>query len=129
MKRIYSHEQAGNPLLVLRRAGYSPFRDPQSGEESFVLRTGAGFYPRFHLYVENVKGGISFNLHLDQKKASYGSGPAHAGEYEGQAVEREMARIDGWVKAAERETKIPPAEDESSHIKKHSWWRRLFFGG
>lgn len=136
MKRLYTLEQVPNPLLVLRRAGYSPFRDPQSGEESFILRLTSEFYPRFHLYVEDTPGGISFNLHLDQKKPSYGSGPAHAGEYEGSAIEREMERIDGWVRAVSKEHETPKLhnvdvalEHEEKVKKKDSWWRRMLFGG
>jgi hypothetical protein len=98
MKRAYSSEIVQNPLAVLRKAGYAPFRDPQTGDESFIIRLTPEFYPRFHLYVENNPPTVSFNLHLDQKKPSYGQGHAHSGEYEGSTVEKEMERIDGWVK-------------------------------
>ena len=99
MKVTYDAATVPNPLLVLRRAGYAAFRDPVTHEESFVLRLSADFYPRFHLYVDETVGGdVVFSLHLDQKKPSYGSGPAHGGEYSGSTIEREMQRIDGWVK-------------------------------
>lgn len=99
MKRIYRQQDIPNPLDVLRKAGYSYFVDPKTNEESFVLRLTAGFYPRFHLYLEFERNTISFNLHLDQKKASYKGTSAHAGEYDGPAVEREMQRIEGWILA------------------------------
>jgi hypothetical protein len=134
MKREYTFEQVPNPLNVLRKAGYSPFRDPQSGDESFILRLTSEFYPRFHLYVEDKKGAVSFNLHLDQKKPSYGDSHAHAGEYEGSTVEREMDRIDSWVKAAASAISDPlkeanvPKEDEREEVKKPTWWQKMFFG-
>ena len=34
-----------------------------------------------------------FNLHLDQKKPIYKGAPAHAGEYEGEIIEKEAERI------------------------------------
>ncbi|MFA5946692.1 MAG: hypothetical protein WC813_01570 [Patescibacteria group bacterium] len=97
MKKAYPATVVQNPLAVLRKAGYSPFRDPQTGEESFVIRLTPEFYPRFHLYVEGDASSVSFNLHLDQKKPSYGEGHAHSGEYDGPTIEKEMARINGWV--------------------------------
>ena len=114
MKKAYPQELVPNPLSVLRRAGYSPFRDPQTGDESFIIRLTPEFYPRFHLYVEHSGSNVSFNLHLDQKKPSYGEGHAHSGEYEGATIEKEMARIDSWVRAsthgqAEEKPKAPAA--------------------
>lgn len=137
MKQIYPIEILSNPLLVLRKAGYSAFRDPQTGDESFVVRLTAEFYPRFHLYVEHASKNVSLNLHLDQKKPSYGSGHAHGGEYEGSTIEREMERIDGWVKAIANEQHHEQQIDTSSDskaanrlkTKKEPWWIRLFFGG
>lgn len=87
----------GNPLEALRRAGYFPFRDPKSGEESFVCRLGADFYPRFHLYLAERGDVLTFSLHLDQKHASYGGSHLHNGEYEGEHIEQEMERIRGWI--------------------------------
>ena len=81
----------------LRKAGYAFFRDPNSGEESFVCRLGPDFYPRFHLYVEKQKEGSVISLHLDQKQTSYGTGHLHNGEYEGEHIEQEFRRITGWI--------------------------------
>lgn len=97
MKVAYDKTVLRNPLAVLRKAGYSHFVDPNTGGESFVLRLTSEFYPRFHLYVEEKHDEITFNLHLDQKKPSYGTSHAHSGEYEGPTIEKEMRRIDGWV--------------------------------
>jgi hypothetical protein len=87
----------GNPLEALRRAGYFPFRDPKSGEESFACRLGADFYPRFHLYLKEQNDMVTFSLHLDQKQASYGGSHMHNGEYDGEVIEKELGRIRGWI--------------------------------
>ncbi len=99
MKVTYDTSVLQNPLVVLRKAGYSSFTDPNTGEESFILRLTAEFYPRFHLYVEAHQNEITLNLHLDQKKPSYGTHHAHSGEYDGSTIEKEMRRIDRWVRA------------------------------
>ena len=41
---------------------------------------------------------MEIDLHLDQKKPQYKGARAHNGEYDGPVVEREIARIAGWVK-------------------------------
>lgn len=126
MKVAYDANVVPNPLLVLRQAGYAPFRDPVTGDESFIIRLTSEFYPRFHLYVEEKGSEVIFSLHLDQKKPSYGSGPAHGGEYEGSTVEREMRRIDSWVQATKDEMIDEPAHAEVKHADKKSWWKKMF---
>jgi hypothetical protein len=102
MQWSYPADYLVNPTNILRKAGYSPFRDPKTGEESFILRLGPDFYPRFHLYLEEQGDQINLNLHLDQKQPSYSSGPKHAGEYSGPTVEKEKQRLDGWVRSINR---------------------------
>lgn len=87
MKIFLSANQ--NHLEIIRRCGYGLIRDGRRGQVSFVRRLGRDFYPRFHLYLE--KGQL--NLHLDQKRPSYQGVAAHSGEYQGEVVEREAARI------------------------------------
>jgi len=111
MKLIYQAAQINNPLEILRKAGYSHFIDPQTNQESYVLRLTAGYYPRFHLYLESENGKISFNLHLDQKKASYSGTSAHAGEYDGPTVEKEIDRLEKWIFAL---TQAKPLTDQQS---------------
>ncbi len=127
MKKSYPIDQVTNTLTILRKAGYSPFRDPQTGEESFIVRLTPEFYPRFHLYVEQAGSHISFNLHLDQKKASYGTNHAHSGEYDGPTIEKEMARIDGWVKSENRQSSVISSQSEKADgPTKKSWLAKLF---
>jgi hypothetical protein len=118
MKRTYPISLISNPLEVLRKAGYSYFKDPQSGEESFIIRLTPEFYPRFHLYVEGSHEDVTFSLHLDQKKASYGDGAQHSGEYEGPVIEKEMKRIDGWVQAVSRQNSGNTAEHDIDNRNK-----------
>lgn len=122
MKVLYEKNVLHNPLEVLRRAGYSAFTDPRTGEESFILRMTPEFYPRFHVYVEDRGNDVTINLHLDQKKPSYGTNHAHSGEYDGKTVENEMHRIDGWVKKIRADAK-KPEEGEGDLLPKRPWWK------
>ncbi len=98
MKLIYRENDLINPLPVLRKAGYSHFTDPKTKKESYVLRTGPDYYPRFHLYiVQRNDEKTELDLHLDQKKPQYAGAHAHNAEYDGPTVEKEMRRIAQWV--------------------------------
>jgi len=79
--------------VLMRRIGYGLIHDRHSGHYSYVRRMGIVHYPRFHVYIE----GDTVNLHLDQKQASYESGPMHAGEYDGPTVEAEAERIKSLI--------------------------------
>ncbi len=78
---------------MIQRAGYHEHRDPRTGERSFSRRLGTYHYPRFHLYIEERASDVIYNLHLDQKQASYAGSHMHAGEYDGEMVEREAVRL------------------------------------
>ena len=128
MDLLYPSPSLQRPAQALRSAGYFPFTDKISGESSFVLRLGPDFYPRFHVYISERAGEIRISLHLDQKQPSYGSGRAHAGEYDGATVEKEMKRIDGWVRQ-----EIMISQGDTNNIKTsesvtpaRSWWKKLF---
>ncbi|KKR49281.1 MAG: hypothetical protein UT86_C0001G0253 [Candidatus Magasanikbacteria bacterium GW2011_GWC2_40_17] len=82
----------------LRRCGYAAFEDPGTGESSFVRRLTTEFYPRFHVYAKEDDDKLEINLHLDQKKPSYGEGShAHSGEYDGELVETEGLRLQNEI--------------------------------
>ncbi len=81
-----------NLLVAARRAGYSPQKTTEAGEAAFIRPIQRDF-PRFHLYIREGIEEFNFNLHLDQKKPSYGRETAHSGEYEGELVTEESARI------------------------------------
>ena len=82
-----------NILNLVRRIGYRPIGNKYEGELNCVRPVQAGDYPRFHLYIKQGQNAFIFNLHLDQKKPSYGTVAAHSGEYEGLVIEAETHRI------------------------------------
>ncbi|MGE5426117.1 MAG: hypothetical protein ACM3PZ_03520 [Bacillota bacterium] len=145
MKLKISHNQLQGmpPAQWLRRTGYTFLTDRHSGQESFVRRLGGDFYPRFHLYIQEVPGSeeVFFNLHLDQKKASYAGITRHSGEYEGELVEQEVARLRSYLspraEVARPETQSQAPRDvleslrpqeliERPPEKKLPWWKRIF---
>lgn len=94
MKLIIKKEETeDNSANLARACGYGHIIDRRTGKESYVRRPGRLHYPRFHLYIRDNKETIEFDLHLDQKQASYPGAHAHNAEYEGTAVEKEMERI------------------------------------
>jgi len=98
MKIKISKQQVKDPLVFLRRCGYGFLKDRRTGKESFVKRIHGDLYPRFHLYVEDRGQEWDFNLHLDQKAPIYRGATAHAGDYDGPAVENEVNRINNFLK-------------------------------
>jgi len=86
-----------NAYNLMRKAGYHfQGKETEAGELTFT-RPPRG-YPRFHLYLKIEKDNLIFNLHLDQKKPIYKGAPAHAGEYDGEVVEKEAERIKQFIK-------------------------------
>ena len=82
------------PQVAINRCGYATFRDPRTGEQSFVRRPGSYFSPRFHVYLEwSSNQTVIISLHLDQKQPTYQRGHAHSGEYNGETVRAEAQRI------------------------------------
>lgn len=82
-----------NIAHFMRDLGYLHIHDRISGKNSFVKKLRMGQYPRLHAYIKEVEGSFILNLHLDQKKPSYGNAHAHSGEYTGPVVEEEVERI------------------------------------
>ena len=69
-----------------------------SAEASCMRRIAGHDYPRYHAYVKKEDTTLIVNLHIDQKKPSYGGADhAHNGEYDGELVEREADRIRGFT--------------------------------
>jgi len=83
-----------SPINLMRRAGYSfAGRDERTGEEGFARRLSSGDYPKFHAFVKRDGDFVFVNLHLDQKRPSYGSHTAHSGEYEDNELLEKEAQI------------------------------------
>ena len=125
------------PEMFLREAGYTYLEDRKTGNESFVRSFNRGYYPRFHLYLEQQRGQVILNLHLDQKQASYAGAHAHNAEYDGELVETELARIKSLVthdrepialKSIDVLDKIRPKQFTPTvkRVEKISWWKKLF---
>lgn len=88
--------------MWLRRAGYAFIPEREDGQPSFARRLSRDFYPRFHVYFVEApdgKGGalVTFSLHLDQKRPGYEGYHRHNAEYDGEVVEREMARLESLL--------------------------------
>ena len=82
-----------NLTTLMRDVGYRPQRVTPEGELSAVRPLGAD-YPRFHIYSKEENNEIIINLHLDQRRPSYGGGShAHSGDYDSEVVRDEAARI------------------------------------
>lgn len=79
-----------NPVSLLRRAGYT-FQHQEHDEMSFVRVFAQSGYPRFHCYARVTGTDLHLNLHLDQKKHTYGAETRHHGEYEDSGAVREEA--------------------------------------
>lgn len=84
---------------ILRHAGYGFIVDRRGGgKESYVRRLSSDHYPRLHMYFEDHDDRIVFNLHLDQKQASYEGQHMHSGEYDGEVVQEEIERLKGVIR-------------------------------
>ncbi len=105
-----------NAEQFLRRNGYAFIVDRRRGKESFVRRMGSGHYPRFHIYIKREDNRIIFDLHLDQKQASYKGSHMHNAEYDGEVVEAEIVRLKKLISHEFSKTNIsnikPKAEEE-----------------
>lgn len=90
---------------VARLAGYGLINDYRRDKQSFVRHFGRGLYPRFHLYIsEDREGRVIFDLHLDQKSASYEGSHMHNAEYDGEMVEAEINRLKVLISDIYRKT-------------------------
>ncbi|MBI4435694.1 hypothetical protein HY630_03410 [Candidatus Uhrbacteria bacterium] len=123
MKQFFAGPLSDNARNLLRRLGYGEQRT-RAGQISYVKRVGGERFPRYHAYVEDQNGGIQVNLHVDQKEASYEGTSAHAGEYDGPLVEREMTRIAGLVVSLKGTT--PSSASTPVTEKKKGFWGTLF---
>jgi hypothetical protein len=82
-----------NPINLMRRAGYV-FQRREGDEMSFVRILARAGYPRFHIYYRTEGECLVVNLHLDQKRETYGNSTRHHGEYDNSpAVENEAERL------------------------------------
>ncbi len=147
MKLTVNREQLNEtPDNFLRRAGWGLIHDRRRNVSSFVKRLGDGFYPRLHLYYDEAGDQVIFNMHLDQKQASYEGSHMHNAEYDGEVVAAEIEKLRSLVgQAASNKPEAGNSgavvsikrpsyshadfEADIAEIKAaqpKSWWRRLF---
>lgn len=82
-----------NPTSLLQGAGYV-FQRHSGNEMSFIRPLAQAGYPRFHIYARVENFNLLINIHLDQKKETYGKSTRHHGEYEDSNVlKNEVQRI------------------------------------
>ncbi len=82
-----------NPTTLFRRAGYT-FQRKEGDEMSFVRPLASAGFPRFHAYAKIEKTDITVNIHLDQKKETYGKETRHHGEYDNEGpLKNEVDRL------------------------------------
>lgn len=87
-----------NPTVMLRRSGYT-FQRQEGSEMSFVRPLAQAGFPRFHIYASVSGLNLTINIHLDQKKETYGQDTRHHGEYENEgALAEEVERIKNILK-------------------------------
>ncbi|TXH07385.1 MAG: hypothetical protein E6Q06_03285 [Candidatus Moraniibacteriota bacterium] len=90
-------------VTIFRRTGYT-FQREENGEMSFVRALASAGYPRFHCYVKSHPEGLVCNIHLDQKRETYGRSVRHHGEYEEDgALADEVKRIGQFIKGLARQ--------------------------
>jgi hypothetical protein len=94
---VYQNKLPMSGQEVMQRFGYARIVSHHTGHESFVKRLYREHYPRFHCYVKEDNGKVSFSLHLDQKEASYKGNRMHSGEYDGPLVEQEILSLKQFI--------------------------------
>lgn len=129
-----------NPENIMRRAGYGYIYSRDTEKGSFVRRITRNHYPRFHMYIKRKEDEAVFDLHLDQRQASYPGAHAHNAEYGGAVVEKEAKRLQEFIglneniNKADSISKNPSAENkigcgkiENQDIagKKQSWLKKF----
>lgn len=91
--RLFIPANTVNPHMLLTKAGYHAHPN-----DSYVLRLGSGFFPRFHVYLDkNANNDLTLNLHLDQSPAVYQGQKAHRGEKDTLVVREEAERLKRWI--------------------------------
>ena len=82
-----------NSVQFMRAAGYIFKRGVVGEEMSFERPLESGGFPKFHVYLTEDRDQLYLNVHLDQKRPSYAGAHAHSGEYDGELLNEEIARI------------------------------------
>ena len=96
--KIIIEKLKDSPISLMRKIGYS-FQRKEGEESSFIRALATGGYPRFHIYCRMENEKLFLNLHLDQKRETYGNAGRHHGEYNNDgALAAEAERIENSIK-------------------------------
>ena len=93
MKIKFEKQLRDNPMTLMRRCGYKPWRDPRSGKESFIRRASAAFYPRFHVLTYYEGNELIIDLHFDSRRPMHRKGVRSFEDEESPVVRQEADRI------------------------------------
>jgi len=87
-----------NPAIILRSAGYIFQQYTADKKMSFIRPLSRNGFPRFHIYAQTKNRSILINIHLDQRKNTYGKSIRHHGKYDGEILQNEAKRIISIIK-------------------------------
>ncbi len=89
-----------NPTNLLRQLGYQFQHHTSNNQMSFIYPLSQSGFPRFHIYLTLLENNLIFNIHLDQKKYTYGKTTRHHGEYKNEDIlKKEIERIKLFFKS------------------------------
>ncbi len=71
-----------NPVMLMRRAGYTFQRHSNPNEQSYILPMGRNGYPRFHAYITKENTNLNISIHIDHTKHTHNGMIRHSGEYD-----------------------------------------------
>ncbi|MFC1612835.1 hypothetical protein ACFL23_00720 [Patescibacteria group bacterium] len=109
---------------VMQKLGFFENYDRHTGKISYIKRLSRqNFYPRYHVYIDEKGNDRIINLHIDQKKPSYGGSNMHSAEYDGDVVSREIDRMSGILEGMWTETVVPVKTGEK---EKRGIFKRIF---
>ena len=78
----------------MRKIGYRAWRDPRSGQHSFIRRLGASYYPRFHVIPRHDQdNNFMIDLHFDWRRPMHKKEVKSTEGEESDVVQREVERI------------------------------------
>ncbi len=124
MKKFFPGPLPDHGRNILRRLGYGEDRK-WNGQISYMKRISDTKFPHYHVYLEDMNGGLQINLHVDQKEATHEGSSAHAGEYEGTLVETEMnyiARAIEFLKQESQADQPKPKPEKKEESSKGGFW-------
>jgi hypothetical protein len=125
---VYKEKLPVSGHEVMQRFGYGHITSHHTGKDSYVKRLYREHYPRFHCYISEGDGKVTFSLHLDQKEASYKGNHMHSGEYDGPLVESEIDNLKRHIVALIQRQQVLDSQAKrtvqaKSESEDRPWWK------